>query len=680
MDHRFLDTSLTFEERVEAFLAELTLAEKLTQLLQSSPSIDRLRVPSYRWNNECPHGVADAGVATVFPQTIGLAATFNEDLIYDIATAISDEARAKYNEFRRQSDLGMNKLLTVSSPHLGIYRDPRWSLGQDTYGEDPYLISRLCLAFIEGLQGDDDTYLKLAACAKFFDTLPESGINPPAFKNIISPMDFIETYLPPFESAVMHANIAAIMSSFSPAIKDIHDDSTAKLQEILGDEWEYEGHNIAVCNEPIDFLHTSFEQGILSTEAIDISLRQLFMIRFKLGEFDHVDNNPFAKLPYELNDSKEHHKLSLESSIQSMVLLKNTGILPLDHNNLNAIAIVGPNADDKQILLGNCHGTPSVTYTPLDGIKLLVDDETRVYYAEGCPHIVVPTQSAEVSRDLLSELDLTHTISEAISAATYSDVTLVCLGLNAQAELTQGDKNSLKLPEIQLELLEALSRNGSKLITVIFSGCPLELGRIAELSDAVIQAWYPGQFGGLALARLLFGQRDFSGRLPITFVHTAMDLPDYSDYSMHNRTYKFIHTPPLYPFGYGKCYNTYSLKIDTLFSTIQKDAEKDIKVVIKNTGSIASFIPIQMYVKPFHSNYRVPNYKLVHIETMYLNASETKTVFLPFDAGCVQTVNEEGEWNYDCKSFMLYIGLSQPDSRSVDLLGYKPYEKKINLS
>lgn len=709
---KFMDMTLSFEERVDDLLLELTLEEKLTQLLNDSPAIERLDISSYNWWNECLHGVARAGVATVFPQSIGMASTFNEDLIYDVACAISDEARAKYHEFQKQKDHGIYKGLTFWSPNLNILRDPRWGRGQETYGEDPYLTSRLGLAFIEGLQGNDPKYLKVAACAKHFAVHSGPEGTRHSFNATVTPMDLFETYLPAFETAVIHGKVEAVMGAYNRVNDEPCCGSPYLLDEILREDWDFEGHVVSDCGGIDDFhlhhhitdthanscalaiksgcdlncgttytyLNEALSKQLITEEDIDISLRRLLLTRFKLGQFDLEAKVPFSSIPYTKNDCKEHHKLSLETSIQSMVLLKNTGVLPLNRDILTSIAVIGPNADDRLALLGTYNGTPSVTMTPLDGIKISVNEDTRVFYAPGCALLNNITEPLATPNDRFSE---------AVSAASHSPITVLCLGLNGTVEGEEGDSvnsdsfgdnTSLKLPAHQEALVQAIAQTGTKLIIVIFSGTSLELKTIEPLSDAIIQAWYPGAFGGLALARLLFGDRDFSGRLPLTFVESVTDLPDFSDYSMNNRTYKFITKKPQYSFGYGLSYNSYTLKVDSIFNSIPKDSEKEIKITIKNLGSIDSFVPVQLYIKPFHAKYRVPNFKLIDIESLHLKAYESKTVILPFNSSSVQTVNESGIPSYDCSSFMLYIGFSQPDDRSIELLGFKPIEKKITLT
>lgn len=711
MSKNYLDTNLSIEERVNDLVSQMTLEEKTSQMLHYSPAIERLEIPSYNWWNECLHGVARAGVATVFPQSIGMAASFNEGLLYNVASAVSDEARAKYHEFQRQDDHGIYKGLTFWTPNINIFRDPRWGRGHETYGEDPYLTSRLGVAFIEGLQGDDPKHMKIAACAKHFAVHNGPEADRHSFNALVSPMDLEETYLPAFEAAVLEAKVESVMGAYNRTNDEPCCGSYFLLDQILRKRWNFKGHVVSDCgaiqdfhlhhhvtNSPAEsaalavkagsdlncgqtyaYLNAALENGLLSEEDIDRSVTRLFMTRFKLGQFDPQASVSYASIPYEVNDCKAHHVLSYETALQTMVLLKNNGLLPLNRDSIKKIAVVGPNADDKVALLGNYNGTPSVSFTPLEGIKACVNDDTRVFYAKGCEIVNDRTENLAVPKDR---------IKEAVAAASYSDVTVICVGLNADFEGEEGDtfnsdaggdKTSLKLTGHQNELIKKVSETGTKVILAVMTGSPMELIDLEPMVDAIIQVWYPGAFGGLALGRLLFGDRDFSARLPMTLVKRTEDLPPFEDYSMDNRTYKFIKTEPLYPFGFGLSYNNYAIKAVDIFETIEKDTTEELTITIKNEGDFDSQLPIQVYITPLHDKYRVPNYKLVNIDNILIPAGDTVTLPLDFDSACVKTVNEDGEYVYDCDEFILYVGFSQPDERSAQLLGSQPFSQKITL-
>nr|MDA3846979.1 glycoside hydrolase family 3 C-terminal domain-containing protein [Vallitaleaceae bacterium] len=446
--HLFQDMTLSFEERVKDLVSQMTLDEKVSQMLHYAPKIERLGVPAYNWWSEALHGVARAGVATVFPQAIGMGATFDENLVFEVANVISDEARAKHHEYVRQGDHDIYKGLTHWSPNINIFRDPRWGRGHETYGEDPYLTSQLGLSFINGLQGDDDKYLKIAACAKHFavHSGPE-GVRH-SFDAVVSKKDLYETYLPAFKTCVMDGNVESVMGAYNRVNGEAACGSKTLLQDILRGEWAFEGHVVSDCWAICDFhLHhkitntpeesaalavksgsdlncgktyasllSAIDQGLLTEADIDVAVTRLFNTRFKLGMFDSADAVSYAQIPYEINDQESHHALSLDAAKRSMVLLKNNeNILPLKVAALKNIAVIGPNADDGVMLLGNYNGTPSRTTTPLRGIQDAVAGSARVYYAQGC----------DVEEDKVENLSLVNDrVAEAVSAAERSDVAI----------------------------------------------------------------------------------------------------------------------------------------------------------------------------------------------------------------------------------------------------------------
>ena len=583
----YLDESLSFEERAKDLVSRMTLEEKVTQMLHGSPAIPRLGIPAYNWWNEALHGVARAGVATVFPQAIGIAATFDEDLVYRIADVISTEGRAKYHENVRKGDRDIYKGLTFWSPNINIFRDPRWGRGHETYGEDPYLTGRLGVAFVKGIQGNDKKYLKAAACAKHYavHSGPESERH--SFNAVVSKKDLRETYLPAFRDLVKEAGVEAVMGAYNRTNGEPCCGSKTLLVDILRNEWGFKGHVTSDCWAIKDFheghmvtktapesvalavkngcdlncgnlyinLLIAHREGLVTEEDIDRAVTRLFVTRMKLGMFDDPRNVPYSDIPYEVNSCKEHNDFSLEAAKKSLVLLKNEdGLLPLDKKKLKSIAVIGPNADSREALLGNYNGTPDRYVTVLDGIRKAVGDDVRIYYSEGCHLFRDRSSGLAAPRDR---------IAEALACAERSDAVIMCLGLDAMLEGEEGDtgnefpggdKPNLNLPGLQQELLEKVYAVGKPVVLVLLSGSALAITWADEHIPAIVQAWYPGGRGGDAVAAMLFGEYSPSGRLPVTFYRTTEELPDFRDYSMKNRTYRYMQNEALYPFGYGLSY------------------------------------------------------------------------------------------------------------------------------
>lgn len=708
---RYLDLNLSLDERVDDLVSRLTLDEKISQMLHYTPAIDRLNIPAYNWWNECLHGVARAGVATVFPQAIGMAASFDAPLLHTVATVISDEARAKHHEFTRQNDFDIYKGLTFWTPNINIFRDPRWGRGHETYGEDPYLTSRLGVSFIQGLQGDNSNYLKVAACAKHFAVHSGPENDRHHFNAIVSKKDLSETYLPAFEACVKEAKVESVMGAYNRTNGEPCCGSTTLLQTILRDTWGFEGHVVSDCWAICDFhLHhkvtdtaqesaamavnagsdlncgktyatllSAINQGLIEEKAIDRSVKRLFKTRFKLGQFDPPEKVPYTSISYEVNDCKEHHALAIDIARRSMVLLKNKdNLLPLNKNNIKSIAVIGPNADNRETLLGNYNGTPSATCTPLEGIKRYVNEDTRVYYAKGC----------ELLKDKTEGLaNLKDRITEAVSAANYADIAIICVGLNASIEGEQGDagnseasgdKTKLELPGLQNELIKNVVATGTPTILVVLTGSAVDLRFADEHIPAIVQAWYPGAEGGLALAELLFGGCDFSGRLPITFVKSTDDLPPFADYNMKGRTYRYIEKDPLYPFGYGLSYNSYTYSNMTVSSDkLSIDEDLIVNVSVTNNGDKTGHEVIQSYLKACFADIQTPHWSLVSFEVVKLAPGETKSVQLHIKSDQLKIIDNEGNKVYMPGEYTIFIGGQQPDNVSEKLTGHKVLSKVI---
>ena len=593
---------ITHEEaliRAKELVSKMTLQEKAEQLTYNAAGIKHLNIPRYNWWNEGLHGVARAGTATVFPQAIGLASTFDEELLEKVADTIATEGRAKYNEYSSKDDRDIYKGITYWSPNVNIFRDPRWGRGHETYGEDPYLTSRLGVAFVNGLQGEGE-YLKIAACAKHFavHSGPE-GIRH-EFNAVTTQKDLYETYLPAFEACVKEADVEAVMGAYNRTNGEPCCGSKTLLKDILRGKWNFKGHVVSDCWAIADFhlnhkitstatesaalaikngcdlncgniylqMMLAYKEGLVTEEDITTSAERLIATRIRLGMFD--DKCEYNEIPYELNDCKEHNKLSLEVARKSMILLKNDGILPIEKSKLKSIAVIGPNADSQIMLKGNYSGTASKYTTILEGIHEAINEDTRVYYSEGC----------HLYKDRVEGLaQANDRISEAISIAERADTVVLCLGLDSTIEGEQGDagnsygagdKENINLPGTQQLLLEKVLETNKKVIVILGSGSALTLNGLEERCAAIIQAWYPGSNGGTALADLIFGKCSPSGKLPVTFYKNTDNMPEFTDYSMKGRTYRYIEEEALYPFGYGLTYSQVELNnLNFLLSRIR---------------------------------------------------------------------------------------------------------------
>ena len=713
----YKNPDLPIDERVDDLVSRMTMEEKISQMLYSSTAIGRLDIHEYNWWNECLHGVARAGTATVFPQAIGMAATFSPDRLYDVASAIADEARAKYNAARRHEDRGIYKGLTFWTPNINIFRDPRWGRGQETYGEDPYLTSRLGVSFIKGLQGDDPQYMKAAACAKHFavHSGPESERH--EFDAIASPKDMRETYLPAFRDAVKEAKVEAVMGAYNRTNGEPCCASKTLMQDILRDEWGFEGHYVSDCGAILDFhehhkitsgpvesaalavnmgcdlncgwiyehLAEAVKQGLVSEETIDVSVKRLFRTRFKLGMFDPEDRVPFNKIPYEVNDSDEHRQLALETARESIVLLKNKdSFLPLNKDEIKTIAVIGPNADRKDVLLGNYFGLPSKYVTVLEGIQQAVNEDTRVFYAEGCA-------LGETPESFWGNPPTTG-FAEALTVAEKSDVVIMCLGLSPDFEGEEGavaesdgggDKVDLKLPGLQLELLQAISQLGKPIVLVLLNGSPVELNWPHDNVEAIVEAWYPGEEGGTAVADVIFGKYNPAGRLPITFVKSIDQLPPFRDYSMENRTYRYMESAPLYPFGYGLSYTSFeysNLKVSREELSTEDNDDLLVSVEVENTGKLAGDEVVQLYIKDLEASVRVPHWQLNGVQRIHLQPGEKARVEFTLTKRQFALIDEEGKCLLEPGVFRIYVGGQQPDERSKELTGQEVLSTEIKYT
>ncbi len=569
---------MDFRKQAEELVSKMTLPEKIAQMKYDAPAIERLGIPAYNWWNECLHGVARAGTATVFPQAIGMAASFNPSLLFDVATAISDEARAQYNEYKTFNETKIYQGLTYWSPNINIFRDPRWGRGHETYGEDPYLTGVMGTEFIKGLQGNGK-YRKLDATIKHYAVHSGPEELRHGFNAQVSQKDLYETYLWAFKYCIDNADPSAVMGAYNRTNGEACCASKTLLKDILRDEFGFKGYVVSDCGAICDinkhhklteneaesaalavnngcelncgtayqWLKTAVVLGLISEETITEAVTKLFTARFRLGMF--ADDCEYDNIPFDTINCKKHRELNRKMAQESIVLLKNNGILPLTTGK--KIAVIGPNSDSLQSLLANYHGRPTDYYTPLRGIQ----QYSEVTYSMGC-HIWMEKGDTH---------SICTSINEAIIAARNSDVVIMCMGLDPKMEGEQGDayntvsqggdKIDLELPVSQKNLYDAVKAVGKPIIFVNISGSCVNLSKQKDECDAIIQCFYPGAMGGLALADIIFGKVSPSGRLPVTFYAGIDDLPDFEDYSMENRTYKFYKGTPVYEFGYGLTYS-----------------------------------------------------------------------------------------------------------------------------
>lgn len=687
------------EERAVHLVDQMTVEEMASQLRYDAPAIERLHIPAYNWWSEGLHGVARAGTATVFPQAIGLAATFDPVLIEKIGDTIATEARAKYNAASAHGDRDIYKGLTIWSPNVNIFRDPRWGRGHETYGEDPYLTSRLGESFVKGLQGDG-SYLKTAACAKHFAVHSGPEKERHHFDAKATRKDMWETYLPAFQACV-EAGVESVMGAYNRTNGEPCCANTYLMEEVLRGKWHFEGHYVSDCWAIKDFhenhkvtrnaeesaylalekgcdlncgctyreIMPAYKKGDLPLSLIRRAAIRLFTTRFLLGMFDKTE---YDEIPYETIACKEHLALAKKAAEESIVLLKNDGILPLKKKKGMTIGVIGPNADSREALIGNYHGTPPRYITVLEGIQDYLGEDGRVLYAQGC-HLYKDREEALAQPD--------DRISEAVSCAEHADVVVLCLGLDETLEgeegdtgnsYASGDKLDLLLPPPQQRLLEAVAKTKKPFIVCLLAGSAMDLNFADQEAAAILQAFYPGAEGGREVARLLFGEYSPSGKLPVTIYRDLTEMPAFTDYTMRGRTYRYLTKKPLYPFGYGLTYS------DCMIDEIQpekeytyEDAVKDgieIKVHVENRGSYDTEEVLQGYVKVQSPN-EVLHPKLGVFARIHIKAGEGQWISLHISKTAFSTVTEDGERVYDGKKAQIFIGFGQPDERTAELLG-----------
>ena len=700
-----------YRRRAQELVAQMTLEEKIMQTIYQSPAIERLGIKAYNWWNEALHGVARAGTATVFPQAVGMAAAFDEDLMEQVGDAVSTEARAKFAMQQEGDDKDIYKGLTFWAPNVNIFRDPRWGRGHETFGEDPYLTSRLGVRYIMGLQGHDENYLKSAACAKHFavHSGPEDVRH--SFDARVSEQDLRETYLPAFQACVQEAGVETVMGAYNRTNGEPCCGSGRLLKEILRQEWGFEGHVTSDCwavkafheyrgvtatpvesvslamNNGCDlncgtlflYLKQAVEEGMVDEKRIDEAVVNLFTSRMKLGVFDEKGANPYDNIPYTVVDSPEMRRMNEQVAERCVVLLKNENqTLPLQKDKIRTIGVIGPNADNRRALVGNYEGTASRYVTVLEGIQDYVGDDVRVLYSEGCHLYKDRTSGLAQENDRASEVR---------GVCRESDVVIAVMGLDASLEGEEGDtgneygsgdKPNLDLPGLQRDILKIAKESGKPVILVLLTGSAMAVTWEDENLDAIVQGWYPGAQGGAAIARILFGDANPEGKLPVTFYRTAEELPAFEDYSMKGRTYRYMKQDALYPFGYGLSYTDYTYADAMLVSDdIRGEKGVVLQAQVTNAGAVDGIETVQVYVGLERED--APNPQLKKIVKVPLKAGETKKIEAVLPREAFMLYDEKGEHVLNPGTYHIYVGGSQPDARSRELTKKEVCHLQITL-
>lgn len=707
VDLSYQDHRLPIDKRAEILVSQMTLEEKVSQLLNDSPAIPRLELPSYNWWNEALHGVARNGRATIFPQAIGLAATFDDDLAKEVANAISTEARAKFSISQAMGNHSQYAGLTFWTPNVNIFRDPRWGRGQETYGEDPFLTSKIGIAFVQGLQGDDPTYLKSAATAKHYAVHSGPEESRHHFNAVPSKQDLHETYLPAFEALVKEAKVETVMAAYNAVYGKPANASHFLLQEILREQWGFDGHVVSDCgaiygiSEKLHYkknqvegaaaaleagvelncgyayhhLTEAVKQELIAEELVTQRTEQLLKTRFKLGMLDaDQDRNPYNHLPPSVINSEEHKQLARKVAQKSIVLLKNSNnTLPLS-KDIKVPYVTGPFANSADMLMGNYYGISPNLVTILEGISDAVSLGTSLNYRSG----VLPFHKNLNPKNW------------APNVAKTADVTIAVVGLSADKEGEEvdaiassdiGDKADLKLPQNQIDYVkEIIEKKKGPLILVVASGSPVSLEGIEEHADAILQIWYPGEQGGHAVADVLFGDVSPSGHLPITFPKSIAQLPPYDDYSMRGRTYKYMTEEPMFPFGFGLTYSETNFdNLEVKSRNLSKEDTLEVQVEVENVGNYDIEEVVQLYISPEKVTDNLPQTSLKGFKRIALNKGEKKVLSFTVEAEQLKVVNSEGEKIWRKGNYEVFVGNASPSPVSVRRGAAKPETMLISL-
>ncbi len=699
----YLDTNLPLAKRVEDLLSQLTLAEKVAMMNHPTQGVPRLGIPAYNFWSEALHGVARNGRATVFPQAIGMAATWDKDLIHKIGDAIGDEGRAKYHAALRRN--GRNDLyqgLTFWSPNVNIFRDPRWGRGQETWGEDPFLTGEMAAEFVKGLQGDHPTYLKAAACAKHYAVHSGPERDRHTFDAVVSKRDLYETYLPAFKKLVVDAKVEAVMGAYNRTLGEPCNASQLLLEEILRGEWGFEGHVVSDCgaltdihlnhkvtkdaaetvalalkrgcdigcDQVYDEIPEALARGLITEADVDRALARTLGTRFKLGMFDPEESVPFASIGLEVVACDEHRQLAYQAAVESVVLLKNkNNILPIKPST-RRILVTGPTATSLEALLGNYYGFNNQMTTLLEGITGRIPEGIVMEYHSGA---------------LLNQpRAIEHSWAPVMAQA--SDVSIVCVGLTPHFEgeegeslLTplNGDRADISLPANQIAFIKELAVHGAKIVLVVTGGSPIALGEVMEYVDAAVFVWYPGMEGGRAVADVLFGDASPAGRLPLTFPESLDQLPPFDDYNMTGRTYRYMTADPLFPFGFGLSYTTFAYS-DLQTTPLTVDGF-NASVTVTNSGAVAADEVVQFYVSALESTLPAPLSQLVGFQRVHLEPGQSLTVSTLITPEMLMLYDENGQQVLETGKFRLTVGGCSPSARGQALGAAAPVTAEFEI-
>ena len=702
----YLDTSLSFAERAKDLVGRLTLEEKVGLMNHPADGVPRLNIPAYNYWSEALHGVARNGRATVFPQAIAMAATWDKQLIHKVANAISDEGRAKYHAaLKRNGYTAQYQGLTFWSPNVNIFRDPRWGRGQETWGEDPFLTGEMATAFVRGLQGDHPKYLKAAACAKHYAVHSGPEKDRHIFNAIVTKRELYDTYLPAFKKLVTDGNIESVMGAYNRTLDEPCCASKLLIEDILRGEWNFQGHFVSDCLALSDFhlnhkvtkdaaesaalalshgcdlgcdhvyneIPEAIERGLITEADVDRSLQRTLLTRFKLGMFDPPDDVPFSSISTDVVACDDHRKLAYRTATEAVVLLKNkNNILPIEPST-KKIFVTGPTATSMEVLLANYYGFNDHMVTLLEGITGRVPEGMGLEYHPGTP--------------LKHPREIKNTWAPGM--AQSADFTIVCAGLNSFLEGEEGesllssqngDRESISLPQSQIEYIKELAIHGTRIVLVLTGGGPIALGPVEEMVDAILFVWYPGMEGGRAVADILFGDVSPAGKLPVTFPTSLNQLPRFDDYSMNGRTYRYMTADPLYPFGFGLSYSKFDysdLQLDK--STLAMGASINVSLTLTNCGILDSAEVAQFYLSDLHASTIVPLHHLIGFERVMLKAGESKRLKFTITPEMMSFYDNDGKLTIEPGQFHLEIGGCSPGRRGQMLGAPKPVSATFEM-
>jgi len=695
----YLDSSYSVSERAHDLVGRLTLQEKVGLMGHDAKGVERLKIPKYNYWNEALHGIARSGKATVFPQAIGMAATWDKSLIRQVASAISDEGRAKYHAaLRRNGYTAQYQGLTMWSPNVNIFRDPRWGRGQETWGEDPFLTGEMATEFVRGLQGDHPKYLKTAACAKHYAVHSGPEKDRHTFNAIVTKRELYDTYLPAFKKLVTEANVEAVMGAYNRVLDEVCCASSLLLEDILRGQWGFQGHVVSDCLALSDFhlnhkvttdaeesialalkhgcdlacdciagsIPEAIARGLMSEEDLDRALERTMATRIKLGMFDPDEEVPYAAISTEVVGCDAHRKLAYKTATEAVVLLKNkNNILPISPTT-KKIFVTGPTATSLEVLLGNYYGFNNQMITLLEGITGRVPEGMGMEYTAGA--------MLKHRREILE--------TWAPGLAQSSDLTIICAGNSSFLEGEEGesllseqngDRESISLPDSQVAYIREIAKQGAKIVLVLTGGSPIALGEIEDLVEAVLFIWYPGMEGGRAAADVLFGDISPSGKLPLTFPKSLDQVPAFDDYSMNERTYRFITKEPLYPFGFGLSYSKFAYSdLQMEARSIKAGEELPVKVTLSNRGDRCATEVVQFYLSDLEASTVVPLHHLVGFERVALEPGESRVINFSVTPEMMAFFDDDGKLKLEPGQFKLEIGGCSPSKRGQELGAPEP--------